>query len=112
MEDTDKFIPIKGQSFHNQAEWVAKASTALTGHPLFNDVAHGASGYRGEHFKALCFDQKGRRCTCGADFQRAEDDNSYPVWYIWPDQISYLLMGNRDERQRLEDSSRARRYTG
>jgi hypothetical protein len=87
------FIPIPGQSFRNHAEWVSKASSRLTAHPEYLNTEHGGpGGWRGAHFTALCFDQKGRRVRNGGDFKRAEEDGAFPVWWVWPDQIAPLLM--------------------
>lgn len=87
------FIPIKGQSFGSHQEWVDYATRRLTSHPKFNDTQHGSiKGYRGKHFTAMCFDQKGRQCTSGGDFARSDKERMFPVWYIWPDQIPELIM--------------------
>ncbi len=90
------FEAVYGQSFISHMEWVNKASSWLTdrgGHPEYNNTEHGnAKGWRGPHFTALCFDQKGRRCRNGGDFARAEDEKAFPVWWVWPDQIAPLLM--------------------
>lgn len=40
----------------------------------------------------MCFDQLGRRVRNGGDFKRAELDNAFPVWWVWPDQIAALVM--------------------
>lgn len=29
--------------------------------------------------RSVCLDQKGRICTCGKQFQRARDDDSFPI---------------------------------
>jgi hypothetical protein len=86
------FEAIKGQSFADFGHWVNWATSRLTSHPEYNDTAHGKTGWRGHHFTALCFDQKGRRCRQGADFMRARDEGAFPVWWVWPDQIAQLLM--------------------
>lgn len=87
------FVPVSGQCFTSHQQWVNKASSWLTQHPHYRNTEHGdAKGWRGYHFTALCFDQQGRRVLNGADFQRAEDEQAFPVWWIWPDQIAPLLM--------------------
>jgi len=87
------FVPIPGQSFRSQQDWINRARRALTSHPDYRNTEHGdGKGWRGAHFTALCFDQQGRRVRDGGDFQRAEDDGAYPVWWVWPDQIAELLM--------------------
>jgi len=86
------FVPVDGQSFDTFQRWVNKASSWLTSHPDFRNTEHGdGKGWRGHHFTALCFDQRGRRCLNGGDFQRAHDEGEFPVWWIWPDQIAPLL---------------------
>lgn len=80
--------PFADQTFDHFQQWVSRASTWLTSHHDYNNTEHGkASGYRGRHFTALCFDSFGRRCRNGGDFQRAHDEGAFPVWWIWPDQI-------------------------
>ena len=87
------FVPIAGQSFESKQDWIARASRVLTAHPEYHDTEHDgpAKGWRGNHFTAICYDQKGRRVRNGGDFQRAADDDAYPVWWIWPDQIAAML---------------------
>lgn len=87
------FVPVPGQSFGCLQDWINRASRALTCHPEYRNTEHGdGKGWRGPHFTALCFDQKGRRCRNGGDMQRASDEGAFPVWWIWPDQIAGLLM--------------------
>lgn len=86
------FVPIPGQSFASEQQWINRATRCLTAHPEYRNTEHGeGAGWRGHHFTALCFDQKGRRVRMGADFKRATEDGSYPVWWIWPDQIVELI---------------------
>ena len=97
MSDAKTFIPVLGQSFISFEDWVNTATRRLTYHPDYHDTEHGKkAGWRGEHFTALCFDQKGRRVRMGAGFMRARDEGAFPVWWIWPDQIAPLLMGGND----------------
>lgn len=88
------YIAISGQSFSCEQDWINRASRVLTAHPDYRNTEHkGAkTGWRGPHFTALCFDQKGRRCRCGGDFARAAEEGAYPIWWVWPDQIAGLLM--------------------
>lgn len=88
------FVAIDGQSFSSHQDWVNRASRVLTAHPKYFNTEHDGpeTGWRGEHFTALCFDQKGRRCRIGADMRRAKDEGAFPVWWIWPDQIAELVM--------------------
>lgn len=89
------FIPISGQSFSCQQDWINRASRVLTRHDKYHNTERNgpAQGWRGEHFTTMCFDQRGRRCRAGRDFQQAEDDGAYPIWWIWPDQICELITG-------------------
>lgn len=87
------FVPIKGQSFSSHQDWVNRANRVLTWHPKYRNTEHGeGKGWRGEHFTALCFDQKGRRCRNGGDMRRSDEDNAFPVWWVWPDQVAELIM--------------------
>lgn len=86
------FVPVPGQSFSSEQDWINRATRCLTAHPEYRNTEHGeGAGWRGPHFTALCFDQKGRRVRMGADFKRATEDNAYPVWWVWPDQIVALF---------------------
>jgi hypothetical protein len=94
---------LADQKFDNYAQWVSRASLYLTSHERYNNTEHGVTGWRGEHFVALCFDTKGRRCRNGADMMRARDEGCFPVRYIWPDQyekdvFELLLHGFNDAR--------------
>lgn len=88
------FVAVTGQLFYTYDDWVNTASVLLTSHPEYRNTEHNgpAKGWRGNHFTALCFDQKGRRCRNGGDMRRAMDEDAFPVWWIWPDQIASLLM--------------------
>ncbi len=80
--------PFGDQRFDSFDQWVSRASSWLTCHEQYNNTEHGdAKGWRGHHFTAICFDSFGRRCTHGEHFRRAEEDDAFPVWWIWPDQI-------------------------
>ena len=89
---TVPFIAVVGQSFGSEQEWVNRATRALTSHPEYNNTAHSkGKGWQGHHFTALCFDQAGNRMRNGGDFMRATREGTYPVWWVWPDQINDLL---------------------
>lgn len=84
--------PFEDQRFDTFDQWVNKASSWLTSHADYNNTEHGEiKGWRGHHFAAMCFDAKGRRCRMGSDFHRARDENAFPVWWIWPDQVTELV---------------------
>lgn len=93
------FVPIEGQCFHSKAQWIAQGRYCLTAHPDYLNTEHDGpeKGWRGAHFTALCFDQQGRRVRNGGDFQRAEAENAFPVWWIWPDQIVPLVLSLRGQ---------------
>lgn len=71
---------LEHQHFASYQMWESKASSWLTSH----------IDYRSDRFRAICFDAKGRQCLQGADFMRARDDDSFPVYWLWPDQIAWL----------------------
>ena len=99
-------VPVDGQSFSCQQDWVNRASRALTSHPQYHNTEHGeATGWRGAHFTALCFDQAGNRMRNGGDFMRAEAEQSYPVWWVWPDQINDLLRAAEKATTAIEPNS-------
>jgi hypothetical protein len=85
------FVPVASQYFDDFEQWVNRASQWLTCHAEYNDTQYGENGHRGYHFTAMCFDQKGRRLRNGGDFQRARDEDAFPVWWIWPDQVHDLI---------------------
>ena len=94
--EAQPFCAVDGQFFRSHQEWVNKASSWLTQHPRYRNTEQGkGKGWQGEHFTALCFDQKGRRCRNGGDMQRAHDEGAFPVWWVWPDQIAELIMASQ-----------------
>lgn len=68
------------QQFATFEEWVNKAPSWLTRHPCYNIPT----------FRALCFDAKGRICASGEEFHRARDENTFPIRWVWPDQIAEM----------------------
>lgn len=89
--------PFADQKFETFDQWVSRASSWLTSHPQYNNTEHSeARGWRGHHFTALCFDSAGRRCTHGEHFRRAQEEGTFPVWWIWPDQIITLIDARED----------------
>lgn len=88
----EPFVAVDGQSFSCEQDWVNRATRMLTSHPEYRNTEHGENkGWRGPHFTALCFDQAGNRMRNGGDFKRATAEGTYPVWWVWPDQIAGLL---------------------
>ena len=102
LREGDKpFVAVAGQYFRDHQDWLRYATSYLTEHPDYLNTEHEgpAKGWRGHHFTAMCFDQKGNRCRNGGDFMRAEKDGTYPIWFVWPDQIAELVMTNPTEMQ-------------
>lgn len=80
------------QQFKSFEDWVMYASRWLTDHPQYRNTEHGDDrGWRGHHFTPICFDTLGRLCRQGADFMRARDEGTFPVRWIWPDQVPELF---------------------
>lgn len=99
-------VPIDGQSFSSEQDWINRASRVLTAHQSYNNTEHGeAQGWRGPHFTALCFDQAGNRMRCGGDFKRATKEGTYPVWWVWPDQIVDAITAQSDILHALTEAS-------
>ncbi len=59
--------------FRDFSDWVSFASARLSG----------CEGSVGQEVPAICVDAKGRRCHVGKDFQRARDEDAFPVRYFW-----------------------------
>lgn len=81
---------LKTQKFDSFDDWVNTASRKL---------AHNMRDARLRQYYeapertegAICFDRKGRVCYKGGCFMRARDDGSFPIHYIWPDQLKILV---------------------
>lgn len=102
-------VPIEGQSFSSEQDWINRATRCLTSHPEYLDTAHSkVKGWRGHHFTALCFDQAGNRMRNGGDFMRATAEGTYPVWWIWPDQITALVIAGVEHRMEVAAHSATR----
>lgn len=80
------------QQFDTFQEWVNKASSWLTRHPNYSED-------KWKHFRAHCFDKLGRRCFIGADFQRAHDEDAFPVRWLWPDEIGQVALDLKDQKE-------------
>lgn len=67
-------VPAWAGEFKDINDWIAFASKRLTGvyHPVTD-----------AQIPAICVDALGRRCHCGADFQRADREAAFPVRYFW-----------------------------
>ena len=71
------------QQFDSFVEWECKARSWLTRRQKTNSSGH-------PYNRAVCFDMKGRLVQNGGDFMRARDDGSFPVRWLWPDQIAEI----------------------
>ena len=74
----------RNQQFDTFEQWVGKASSWLTRHPDYSDERHNT-------FRAICFDAHGRRCAIGRDFARARDEDTFPIKWLWPDQVGHVV---------------------
>lgn len=81
---------LKEQKFSSFDDWVRTASRKLAS----RDMTKAPFRYRtpAEQDRAICYDTKGRRCWIGGDFMRARDEGTFPVHYIWPEQIIALAL--------------------
>jgi hypothetical protein len=67
-------IPKWEGEFCSYVDWVNFASKRLT-------VAR--STVTGAQVPAICVDAFGRRCTCGGDMKRADEEGAFPVRYFF-----------------------------
>jgi len=81
-------MSLTTQYFDSFDQWVSRASSWLTCHSDYND----GSVNHYNRFTAICFDTKGRICRIGADFMRARDEGTFPIRWIWPDQVPELAL--------------------
>ena len=70
------------QQFDSFTQWVNKGSHWLM---------------RRHPDRAVCFDSIGRVCANGGDFMRARDESTFPVHYLWPDQIAKLAITHQGQ---------------
>lgn len=106
-------MPKYNQAFDNFEEWVRHASSWLTRHPQYLNTEHGdTKGWRGHHFTAICFDTQGRLCRKGADFMRARDEGTFPIRWIWPDQIPFLVCPDDGTIEQIDEDARESRAHG
>lgn len=67
------------QQFDTFVEWKNKASSWLTRRWRWEDDYEN---------RAVCFDAQGRVCSRGGHFMRADQENTFPVRWLWPEQIA------------------------
>lgn len=87
---------VTHQRFDSHQQWVNRASRVLTAHPRYNE---GINYSEPNPFKAVCFDSKGRLCRNGGDMARARDENAFPVYWLWPDQIGEVFLAAKGGAQ-------------
>ena len=87
---------MNGQYFETFDQWVKWASQWLTAHDRYNE---GINYSEPNPFRAICFDAKGRLCRNGGDFMRARDENAFPVYWLWPDQIGLVALQAWEQRK-------------
>lgn len=68
--------PAWAGEFSSFSDWVSFASQRLT------DAVRDDTAYAAE-VRAVCIDAKGRRCTTGGHFQKAHDEEAFPVRFFW-----------------------------
>ena len=81
------------QQFDTFDQWVNKASSWLTRHPLYND----GKEVHWRRFTAICFDTSGTIVRNGGDMQRAHDEGKFPIRWVWPDQVPELVLSQVKE---------------
>ncbi len=64
----------RDQKFEFHQQWVNKASSWLTS--------------RGPNVRPICFDTVGNVCSTGTDFRNAKDNDTFPIRWVWPDQVA------------------------
>ncbi len=70
--------------FTSMSQWINKATSWIGG------------------MNALCVDARDRICSCGADFQRAENDGAFPIRF-------YYGEGGETPAQQRQSIARAKR---
>lgn len=105
-------MPLHRQRFDTFEEWVSSATRFLTFHERYNE---GAGWSEPNPFRAVCYDARGRLCRRDRDFMRARDEDAFPVYWIWPDQVGKRLLKEAetvpatqvgDFRQQIVDTMR------
>ena len=66
-------VPKWTGEFASFDDWVSFATARLTG----------TTDEDGFEVPAICVDALGRRCSKGAHFARARDEDAFPVRYFW-----------------------------
>lgn len=87
----DVHAALKDQKFSDFGDWVATATRKLAYYERDANLRSVATTPP-DLERAICYDTKGRRCLIGKDFSRAREEGTFPVHYIWPDQIIALAL--------------------
>jgi len=82
---------LKVQKFDTFNDWVNNASRKLA-YNCRDEKLRQYYETPPEDERAICYDTKGRRCFIGKHFMRARDEGTFPVHYIWPEQIIALAL--------------------
>lgn len=72
------------QRFDSHAQWVNMASRWLTRHPDYHE----------QFYRAICFDNIGRICRSGREFRIADEEGTFPIHWVWPDQNLFEAIDN------------------
>jgi hypothetical protein len=54
-------------------------------------------GRRGPNETAVCLDARNRPCVANADFMRARDQKTFPVRWLWPEDVAALAAAQASE---------------
>jgi hypothetical protein len=71
------------QRFDNFAQWFDEGPSWL--------------GRRGSAETAVCLDARNRLCVANADFIRARDQKTFPVRWLWPEDVAALAAAQASE---------------
>lgn len=82
-------VPLWAGEFKSHSDWVNFATQRLTG----------CRHKYGHEVNAICVDSFGRRCTCGGDMKRAEQEGAFPVRYFWECTPAKAIEAQRAETQ-------------
>lgn len=93
-------VPLWAGEFRDFNDWVNFATKRLSE----------TAGDKYGEMKPICVDALGRRCTVGAHFMRARDEDAFPVRYFWEcvpadaDELRSLLPQIIAALERVEES--------
>lgn len=96
MTKTPLLLPRIEGKFDTFSDWLNLASTVLT-------VKKSSTGAM---LPAICVDSVGRRCWQGKDFQRAKDENTFPVYYFWECRVASIAPAARSSAVNTRGTTR------